>query len=401
MRRARAVPVTADAQRPPRTSRVGAAILTTTHAAPTVSGAPRPFRLGEPGFDSFPRRAWSRLLAQHARRTGAELLTCGDPNGYRLLRRAILECVAAARGVHAELDQVFLVRGTQAAVDLIARLLLNPGEAAWVEDPGYLSTRAILTANGIQLAPVPVDAAGLVVAEGVRSCANARAAFVTPSDHFPLSATLTLTRRMELLAWALQHNAWVIEDDYDSEFHYSVRPLPCLQGLDRSGNVLYIGTFSKTMFSALRLGYLVVPPQLVALFERARDRLDAIAPNVEQAALAEFIGSGAYARHVRRMRGLYLERQSFLVEQIREQLSPWLRAQPVNVGMQLVAWLQDELGEARAVQLAAAAQVDLRPLSLYSLQHRLAPGLVLGFASYDQKESRSAVQRLASAFSRC
>jgi GntR family transcriptional regulator/MocR family aminotransferase len=383
------------AHRPSRTAKT---LLTDQHATPASPGAPRPFRLGEPDVDAFPTHVWSRLLTQHARRAGPELLSYGDANGYRLLRRAVLEYVTSARGVRAELEQVFLVRGAQQAVDLIARLLLNPGDMAWVEDPGYLATRAILTANGVQIAAVPVDRDGLVVDEGAQR-SDARAAFVTPSNHFPLGVTMSLGRRLQLLAWAAERGAWIIEDDYDSEFYYSGRPLPSLQVLDRSGLVVYIGTFSKTMFPALRLGYLIVPQPLVPLFERARERLDAIVPSIEQAALADFIVRGEYARHIRRMRELYRNRQAFLVQRAQAQLSPWLHMPPVEVGMHLVGWLDQQVKETRAEQLAWDAGVEVRSLSRYTLEQPLAPALVFGFAAYDERATARAIQRLQTAFS--
>ncbi|MGH7472281.1 MAG: PLP-dependent aminotransferase family protein, partial [Longimicrobiales bacterium] len=347
----------------------------------------------------FPTLAWSRLLSRNAKRAAGELLAYGDPNGYRHLRNAVLEHISAARGVRAHIEQVFLVRGAQQAIDLIARVLLTPGDAVWIEDPGYLATRAILDANGLKLRAVPVDQDGLIVEEGIRREPKASAVFATPSNHFPLGATLSLARRLQLLEWAQQQGAWVIEDDYDSEFRYTGRPLLCMQGLDRTGNVLYVGTFSKTMFPALRLGYLVVPAQLVQLFERARDRFDALSPNVEQAALADFIVRGEYARHVRRMRELYRDRQACLVTEAQSALSDWLHLAPVEVGMQMVAWLRSNLREARIVQAATEVGVEVRPLSLYSVEQRLPPGLVLGFAAYPEAGIRAAVLRLASALS--
>ena len=379
----------------PPGSRLAQALMRDHFLAPPTIGAPRPFRLGEPAIEAFPMEAWSRLLRRNAMRARAELLAYGDPNGYRHLRRAVLEHISASRGVRAELDQVFLVRGAQQAIDLISRALLDPGDVVWVEDPGYLSTRAILDANGIRLAPVPVDADGMMIDEGARSEPVPKAVVVTPSNHFPTGATLSLDRRVQLLEHAHKHEAWVIEDDYDCEFRYNGRPLPCMQGLDPYGRVLYVGTFSKTVFPALRLGYLIVPSPLVPIFERMRGRLDGILPSVEQAALADFIVQGDYARHVRKMRELYRDRQAFLVSQADTHLTEWLRVPPVTVGMQSIAWLRSDLDEAQIVHAAAAEGVELRALSLYSMRHAMGPALVLGFAMFAEPAIRTAILQLA------
>ncbi len=238
-----------------------------------------------------------------------------------------------------EASQVIVVNGAQQAVDLAARVLLDPGDTAWVEDPGYQGARGALIAAGIRLAPVPVDAEGLDVRRGARAAPGARLVYVTPSHQYPLGVTMSLNRRLALLEWASASGAWILEDDYDSEYRYAGRPLAALQGLDTAGRVIYVGTFSKVLFPALRLGYLVVPPELVDAFVAARALADRHSPSVTQAALADFIDGGHFARHVRRTRALYAERQAALVRAAQRTLGGLLEVAPAEAGMHLMGWL--------------------------------------------------------------
>ena len=221
------------------------------------------------------------------------------------LREAIATYLREARAVRCEAGQVMVVSGSQHGLDLATRLLLDPGDRVWLEDPGYLGARGALMAAGARLVPVPVDGDGLDVARGLRAAPDARLAYVTPSHQYPLGVTMSLARRLALLEWAHARRAWIVEDDYDSEYRYTGRPLASLQGLDRHGRVIYVGTFSKVLFPALRLGYVVVPPALVDAFAAARGLVDRHPPSVTQAVLAEFIAEGSFARHVRRMRMRY------------------------------------------------------------------------------------------------
>jgi GntR family transcriptional regulator / MocR family aminotransferase len=232
--------------------------------------APVPFRIGEPALDAFPLSLWLRLQARCARRSGGALLGYGDPAGYLPLRQVISEYVRVSRGVVATADQVILVRGTQQAIDLVSRVLLRGGGTAWVEDPGYLATRSVVEMAGAAPVPVPVDADGLVVEAGMRRAPSARMAYVSPSHHFPLGGMLSLPRRLALLDWAHRAGAWIVEDDYDSEFRFTGLPIASLQGLDTAGRVIYVGTFSKTVYPALRIGYLIPPPELVELLLDAK-----------------------------------------------------------------------------------------------------------------------------------
>ena len=279
-------------------------------AATAVSPAPRDgsacaFRPGIPVLDAFPRDLWARPSARLYRHSASGLLSYGDPTGYPPLRRAIAEYLRAARGIDCFPEQVIVTSGSQQALDLAARVLLDPGDTAWVEDPGYGGARGALTAAGVRCAPVPVDAEGLSVTQGEALAPQARMAYVSPSHQYPLGVTMSLPRRMALLSWARRRGAWIAEDDYDSEFRYAGRPLAALQGLDPAGRVIYIGTFSKVLFPALRLGYLVAPAGVVDAFAAARALTDRHPPGPSQAVVAEFLSAGHFARHIRRMRTLY------------------------------------------------------------------------------------------------
>ncbi|HEX6049703.1 MAG TPA: PLP-dependent aminotransferase family protein [Gemmatimonadaceae bacterium] len=391
-------------RRPPRDAEIdrltrqAKSVLRSAAGAHRVRPTPVPFRAGEPALDLFPARLWARIYARRARRSGAALLGYGSEHGHRALRAAIAAYVSAARGVTATADQVLLVRGTQQGVHLTSRALLRAGDVAWVEDPGYPMARALLGMAGAALVPVPVDAEGLIVAEGVRKSPTARAAIVSPSHHFPLGATMSLGRRLALLDWAGGAGAWVLEDDYDSEFRYVGAPIPSLQGLDTNDRVIYLGTFSKTVFPALRLGYVIVPPGLVDLFRATQSLTDHVAPSVEQATLAEFIDDGHFTRHVRQMRAAYAERQDALLRGIARELGDLVEAQPVETGMHLVAWLRDRRADdVRISRLAHEAGVEAGALSIYRVEARLPPGLLLGFAAVRPSDMGPALRLLRQA----
>jgi GntR family transcriptional regulator/MocR family aminotransferase len=362
---------------------------------PNVRALAVPFRTGEPALDLFPTRLWARIYGRRARRSTGALLGYGTDAGNRLLRAAIASYVSAARGVRASADQVVLVRGTQQGVHLAARVLLAAGDAAWVEDPGYGAARTLLATTGAVIAPIPVDSEGIIVAEGVRRAPRARVAHVSPSHQFPLGYTMSLARRLALLEWAGSAGAWVLEDDYDSEFRYVGAPIPSLQGLDTQDRVIYLGTFSKTMFPALRLGYLIVPGALVDLFRATQVLVDRIAPSLEHATLAEFIEEGHFTRHVRRMRAVYEERQDALVRGIRRELDGVADATPAETGMHLVAWLRDRrLDAARISQQARDVGIEAAPLSIYAVKAAVPPALLLGFAPVKPADMPPALRTL-------
>lgn len=380
---------------------------TAPHAATPAPGA-RPagpagtaaFRIGLPALDLFPVGLWARIAARRWRGVAGEeaerLLGYGYPLGYEPLRKAIAGYVTLSRGAQCEARQVIVTSGAQQALDLIARVLLKPGEAAWLEDPGYFGARETLRTAGADIVPVPVDADGLDAAAGEALNAAARLAYVSPSYQFPLGVTMTMQRRLALLDWAGRAGAWIVEDDYDGEFRYVGRPLASLQGLDAErsagrlpGRVLYVGTFSKTLFPSLRLGYVIVPEALVDAFAAAKAAADRHTATVEQAVLADFIEEGHYTRHIRRMRLVYASRQETLIAAASTHLSRWLVLRPAAAGMHLVGWLRkDVLGadvtDRQLSEAALAAGVFVTPLSSYRaapLRDDAAPeGLVFGYA---------------------
>ncbi len=372
---------------------------------PPVPDRPAPthghtFPVGLPAVDEFPHKLWGQLLARCWRHAAPGLLDYQHPAGYSLLREAIAAHVAVARGVRCDAGQVIVTAGSQQALALAAQVLLDPGDAAWIEDPGYMGARAALLAAGAHLIPTPIDAAGLDLAAGRARCPNPRLVYVTPSHQFPLGVTMSLARRLALLEWADIAGAWVLEDDYDSEFHYGGRPLAALQGLDSTGRVIYIGTFSKVLFPALRLGYLIVPPALMDAFIRARSAVGTHSPVLEQAALAEFMREGHFARHIRRMRALYAERQAILLDAAARDLAGMLDLQPAATGMHLLGWLPDGMDDQVAAERADAVGVRVLPLSWLRIEPAERGALLLGYAAANEREMRAGVKRLAGALRR-
>lgn len=362
--------------------------------APFTNRSPVPFRLGEPAVDLFPVKIWRQLYQRRWRVTPHALLRYGDSEGFRPLRQEIVNYLGAARAVKATVDQVILVRGTQQALDLAARVLLDPGDAVWMEDPGYLSTRATLTAAGARIVPVPVDADGLDVEAGERRAPAARAAFVAPAHQYPLGVTMSLPRRLELLDWARRADAWIVEDDFDSEFRYAGQPQLALQGLDDGERVIYVGTFSKTIFPALRLGYMVVPRDLAHAFHMGRTLADYLSPSVEQAVVADFLAEGHFARHVRRMRTLYGARQEALVAAAERELRGLVRIERSATGMYVVGWLRDDISDREAFRAALAAGIETPPLSRYCMDAVLPPALMFGYSAVTERTIAAAVRRL-------
>jgi len=353
------------------------------------------FRIGRPALDAFPLEIWARLAGRRWRHASAGQLGYADPRGEARLREAIAAWISASRGVRCDPERILVVGGSQEGLDLAARVLLDPGDATWLEDPGYFGARAAATAAGARLVPVPVDGEGLDVAAGRRRASGARVAFVTPSHQFPLGVTLSLARRLALLDWARASGGWIVEDDYDCEFRYDARPLAALQGMDDHDRVLYLGTFSKTLFPALRLGFLVLPEDLVAPFVATRAVLDHHGPTLDQLVLADFIAEGHYARHLRRMRALYKERQDVLVREVRDRCAGLLELVPTDAGMHVVAWLAEGLDEAAVVAGAERAGVAVLPLAASRLEPGGRGGLLLGFGATPPSVIRDAVGRLA------
>jgi GntR family transcriptional regulator/MocR family aminotransferase len=358
----------------------------------------RPFRMNFPAVDAFPIAQWARLtgrLLRHlGRATARELLGEGDAPGYRPLREGIANYLGMARGVRCTPDQIVVVAGAQQAIDITVRALLDPGDLAWVEDPGYPGARAALAAAGAVLAPVPVDGEGIDVAAGVARWPRARLAVVCPSKQFPLGVTMSLARRIQLLEWAAQAGAWIVEDDYDSEYRFTGRPLAALQGLDRDGRVIYIGTFSKVMFPSLRVGYVVVPRTLIDVFVGARAIAGRHSPVLEQALVAEFMAEGHFGRHIRRMRRLYQRRHDTLIEVAQRHLRGLVRIEPTDAGLQVVGWLPEEADDTEVAAAGHAASLELAPISRFALAARPSPGLLLGFSAFTEREIEAGARTL-------
>jgi len=376
-------------------SRRGAAL-----AAPIPPEAPakRPFALGVPDPESFPFALWGRLLAQPWRVGGRSLAADTDPLGYPPLRAAIADYLRAVRAARCEPEQVVIVSGAQQALALVAQLLLDPGDPVWIEDPGWPGTRSALTGAGARIVPVPVDGEGLDVAEGMRRAPDARMALVTPSHQFPLGVTMSLGRRAALLDWAGARDAWIVEDDYDSEFRYAGPPLAALQGLDAAGRVLYVGSFSKVMFPSLRLGYLVVPPDLVEAVRAVRRFFDGGTSVVPQAALHRFIAEGHFASHLRSMRALYAERRSALLDALHHHVGHITRIDSGEAGLHVVAHLPDTHRDTEIAARAARLGLNCPPLSGYHIEATTAKALVLGFAAHGPDALAAAANALAGAF---
>jgi len=351
------------------------------------------FRMSEPALDHFPFPIWARLVARHSRGVRRAALNYGSPMGDLPLRQALAAYLRTARAVRCEVEQIMVVSGSQQALELTARVLLDPRQPVWVEEPGYGGARDALAMAGARLVPVPVDHEGLDVAAGIKMCPRARAALVTPSHQYPLGATMSAARRLQLLDWAQASGSWIIEDDYDSEYRYESQPIAALQGLDRDARVVYIGTFSKVLFPALRVGYLVIPTDLVDRFSAVREAMDICPPALSSAVLADFIVEGHFARHLRRTSLLYRERRSALVEGLRRSLGPRLQVVGAEAGIHLVA-LCDRGGDRSISQRAAREGLWAMPLSTCYLGTPSHHGLVLGYGGTSVAEMPRAVQRL-------
>jgi GntR family transcriptional regulator / MocR family aminotransferase len=352
-----------------------------------------PFRVGQVALDLFPKHLWSALVSRRCRGINAESAHYGDLMGHKALRRAIANYLNIARSVRCEAGQVLIVNGSQQALEITARVLLNSGDRVWLEDPSYRLARDAFTINECHPVPVPVDSEGLDVRAGIKKYRKARAAFVSPSHQFPLGVTMSASRRLQLVEWAQHSGAWIIEDDYDSEFRYESLPIASLQGLDANSRVIYIGTFSKVLFPSLRLGYIVVPPDLVDRFLLMRRVMDLGAPTLYQEVLADFIEEGHFARHIRRMRVHYGELRRTLVRSLRSTFGDKLEAIGDEAGMHLTVMLPDTRRDEEISARAAQQNLSLWPLSrLYMEQPR--QGFILGFGGVSAKEIPQAVRKL-------
>jgi GntR family transcriptional regulator/MocR family aminotransferase len=363
----------------------------------TLAVPERPFQMGGPSLAEFPARLWGRIAARRARGMSSWLKESDDGRGYRPLRQAIAQHLGLTRGIRCEPDQVCIVSGTQQALDLLSRLLLRPGDPVWMEDPGYFGAAIALDHAGARIIPVPVDEEGLSVAAGIRRHPRPRGIYLTPAHQFPLGVAMSGQRRREVLTLAARTGAFILEDDYDSDFRFEGRPLAALQSLDRSSTVILLGTFSKTLFPALRLGYVVTPACLADYLVAFLRRTQLCSLHHEQAVLCDFIAEGHFGRHVRRMRDLYASRLACLMDAAGSRLGGLLDIAPVKAGLYTAGHLRNGMTSRQAEQAAAASDIVALALDRYTHRAPDPGGLLLGFAAFDESAIRQGIVRLARA----
>jgi GntR family transcriptional regulator/MocR family aminotransferase len=362
---------------------------------------PRAFRSGIPALDVFPARLWARLVAQQWAKVERDRssLGYGASAGLPQLRAAVARYVGAARGVQCDAEQVIITSGLQHGLQIAAHVLIDAGDPVWFEDPGYPAARAALAAEGARITDLPVSDDGLDVAKGLERCPDPRLIYVTPSHQYPLGVTMTVARRLQLLDAARRADAWIIEDDYDGEYRHSTRPVPSIQGLDSHNRVIYVGSFSKVLYPAIRLGFLIVPSQLVDTFVRARSVSGRASPLIDQAVVAEFIDQGHFERHIRRMRAVYRQRQEALLDAADRYLRGLATVARSEAGMHTIAWLH-EIDDQAATRAARDENIEVTALSSFTVEHRLPPGLILGYGGVTPRQIRAGAEALARALER-
>nr|VUD28762.1 transcriptional regulator [Raoultella sp. NCTC 9187] len=360
-------------------------------------GANRLFAVGVGCTDLFPYDLWGRLLGRVWRQSRREIGLHASPNGYQPLRRVICQYIQSTRGVNCTEDRVIIVNGIQQALDITARSLLSRGDEVWLDDPGYNGARGAFASVGATVRPVRVDSQGMDVDHGMTHYPHARLAYTAPSHQFPLCATLSLTRRLALLEWAESRQAWIFEDDYNSEFRYAARSLQALQGLDKHNRVIYAGTFSKMMYPEFRLGFLVVPGHLREQFATTKYFSDLCSGYLEQAVLARFIAEGHYASHVRRVRKACYERKLALAAAVERYLPQKMTVHPTDSGVHLVCWLHGGLTAEYVVERARELGMGIQTFARYCQRPMEREGVLLGFANHSPATLEEGIRRLAQA----
>jgi GntR family transcriptional regulator/MocR family aminotransferase len=356
--------------------------------------APRPFQMGLPALDAFPRKVWSRLVARRARGFTPADMAYPDPAGDPPLREAIAAYLATSRGVRCAAGQILITNGYQDALNLVAAVLLQRGDKVWIEDPNFPPASQALKAAGATLVPIRVDAEGLRVSDGTARAPRASLAVVTPSHQSPLGVALSLPRRLALLSWASAVGAWIIEDDYDSEFRYLGRPLPALKSLDGDERVLYAGTFSKVLFPSLRLGYLVLPDSLVTRFARFHRLRHLGQGTLEQRVIADFMAAGYFARHLKHMRALYSARRRALADGLSTVFGDRISVDLKPGGMHLIARLGPGVSDVRLATLAQEGGFSVEALSRRATTHGCGQGLLLGFSNIAEENALAICRQL-------
>ena len=360
-------------------------------------GPARPFHPIAPDLSEFPIDTWARLSSRRLRRIPTSILARGELAGFRPLRESVAAYLGSSRGVTRSPDEIIIVSGVQQALDLLARLLITPGDHVWVEDPGYTGAVDAFRQAGACIIPVKVDAAGFDPGLAGRLSKTARLAYVTPAHQFVLGATMPVERRLSLLSMARERCAYVIEDDYDSEFRFAGQPIPALQSLDRADSIIYTGSFNKVLFPSLRIGYIALPPALVEAVLKLRWQTDRYPPGLTQAVLCDFIAEGHFGRHVRRMRELYAARLCSFQTHGSRYLGELLELPRVEAGMNIPARLSNGMSSIQAHALADVAGIVSIPLDRYALRRRDLNGLLLGFAAFTDREIREGAIKLARA----
>lgn len=364
-------------------------------------GATGGFRPGVPALDLFPAKVWNRYLLDAMTGNQRRDLSYGEITGSLALRNAVAQHLADARGMQVDPAQIVITSGGQQAFVLIAFCLLERGDTVWYENPGHIAGRDVMRTMGARVAPVPIDDEGLDLDHAISHHPKPKIIFTTPSHQQPLGTTMSLVRRLALLSYAQDNAAWIIEDDYDSEFRYRGRPLPALSALDTERRVFYVGTFSKSMFAAMRLGYVVVPPELVDTFAKARNLLGQSTSAVVEIAMARFMEDGRFAEHIRKMRRTYRERRNILYECLLGQCAEHLDIQPTDAGMHMLAWLKNGVEDNKAHKLLLDAGVESLPLSVYTFEPIERQALVLGFSGVQENRIPGLVDHLAMALKVC
>lgn len=357
----------------------------------------RPFRAFEPALSEFPLELWTRLTSRCMRRTSAAILAGGDPAGLQSLRDAIAEYLGVSRGVACTANDIIITSGAQQGLDMLARVLLSPDDAVWVEDPAYIDAVEIFRLTGARIVPVPVDEQGIDPNIGRARCPRPKAIYLTPAHQFPLGVSLRLDRRLELLHWTRRERIALIEDDYDSEFRFSGKPIPAIKGLAGSEHVFLLGTFSKCLFPSLRLGYIVVPQAWRDAVYRLRQRIERYPPALPQLVLASFIAEGHFARHLRRMRELYAGRLGLLRKEISSRLSGLMTIPEIEAGLNVPVYLLGAMTSKEAAERARRRDLEVWPLDRYALARNDIRGLLLGFAALNERQIRKGVSELARA----